>query len=215
MSKEQKNYYKNYYSALNLDLNKVGSHFKVKNFIKQTNKQSKPNILEIGCGIGYLLNYLSEIGNTTGIDISDEAISIAKNNFPTVDFRKINIIENPNYFKDKKFDIIIFDNIIEHLLDKDRDMLLQIVKSNLLNDGGQVIFLYANPFHPVQLIWGAMTRKVLFDPTHVHNWTVKQFIKVVEKDFKIINKEKTSPFTKWVSIGKYFKGEIILFCQKQ
>ena len=158
---------------------------------------------------------MNEIGDCIGIDISEEAISVARNNFSTVDFRKINIIENPDYFKNKKFDFIICDNIIEHLVDKDRNRLLQIIKSNLLNDGGYVIFLYANPFHPVQLIWGAMTQKVLFDPTHVHNWTVKQFMKLVKEDFKIISNKKTSPFTKWVSVGKYFKGEIILFCQKQ
>ena len=92
---------------------------------------------------------------------------------------------------------------------------LKIVKNNLLKDNGYIIFAYANPFHPVpvQLVWGALTKKVLFDPTHVHNWSARQFTKLIEKEFKIVDKKKTSPFTKWVKVAKYFKGDILLFCQ--
>lgn len=46
-------------------------------------------VLEVGCGLGYFTNYLSqnlpEI-NFTGMDISETAIEKAKGNFPSLNF---------------------------------------------------------------------------------------------------------------------------------
>ena len=208
------NYYKNYKSALKINLDNVESFFSMKAFIKSKMNNKDINILDIGCGIGYLTNYFSDIGSVTGIDLNEEAISIAKKNFPEVTFLNLNILENKNGLKDK-FDFIICNNVVEHLEDKHRDNFLTIMNNNLIKNNGYIIFGYANPYHPMQLIWGLLTQKVLFDKTHVHNWTINQFKKVIEPKFKIIDTKKTSPFTKFIGIGKYFKGDILIFSQKK
>ena len=103
----------------------------------------------------------------------------------------------------------------EHLFDENREKLFSRIKTNLLNKEGIIIFGYANPYHPVQLIWGYLTQKVLFDKTHVYNWNIENFKKIVALDFDIIKTEKTSPFTKMISMGKHFKGDILVFARNR
>ncbi len=45
-----------------------------------------PNILDLGCGTGWLSNILSNYGTVTGIELSVEAIAAAKERFPQVKF---------------------------------------------------------------------------------------------------------------------------------
>ena len=69
------------------------------------------SILDIGCGQGVLYQYLQEVFPNVsnvfcGIDIAEEAVSIAKKKFPVIDFRAINFEqENLN----GKFDVVIFN----------------------------------------------------------------------------------------------------------
>jgi len=84
------------------------------------------NILEIGCGHGGICIYMAMNGakKVTGIDVSDEALHMAefvKKQFEDggyikkgiVCFRKsqVEITE----FKDEEFDLIIADNVLEHV----------------------------------------------------------------------------------------------------
>ena len=211
--RDKMKYYSNYESALKINLDKVESFFCMKQFVKANrNNKDEITILDIGCGIGYLTNYFSDMGKATGVDINEEALSIARNNFPNTTYLNFDIIKNSHCFN--KFDFIICNNIIEHLVDEDRNKFLKAIKNNLIKDDGFIIFGYANPYHPVQLIWGFLTQKVLFDKTHIHNYTINQFVKIIRQEFKIIDIKKTSPFTKFIGLGKYFKGDIIVFSKK-
>ena len=67
------NYYKNYYSALKVDLDQVESFFQIKQFIKSNQKKENVSLIDVGCGIGYLTNYL-KIGDTYGVDINKDAL---------------------------------------------------------------------------------------------------------------------------------------------
>jgi len=68
-------------------------------------------ILDVGCGVGEKMDLMKQLGykNVTGIDISDEMITICKNKghdvFITKDFKKIS----------NNFDVIIFSHILEHI----------------------------------------------------------------------------------------------------
>jgi SAM-dependent methyltransferase len=94
-------------------LNSFYTYYPVVSYL--TDKQNL-DILEIGCGCGYLIYSLNNLGHRAiGIDISEIAIKFAIENF------------GPNYFKanidefikinKKKFDLIIAIETIEHLPD--------------------------------------------------------------------------------------------------
>ncbi|MAD56972.1 MAG: hypothetical protein CMK44_00175 [Porticoccus sp.] len=77
-------------------------------FFEYFDEKDVNSILEIGCGYGVSTWFLKDkFKSTTGLDISEDAISSAKKIFPEIDFVKSDVME---YFKnnpDKKFDVIL------------------------------------------------------------------------------------------------------------
>ncbi|MBU1136276.1 MAG: class I SAM-dependent methyltransferase [Nanoarchaeota archaeon] len=87
------------------------SYFPVYNFLKD---KSCLDILEIGCGYGYLTYALNFSGHkATGVDVSKNAIKSALKNFG--DFYKNSDINSFKRKNSKKFDLIIATELIEHL----------------------------------------------------------------------------------------------------
>ena len=72
-------------------------------------------ILEIGCGIGKLTNYLYELGyhNIIGIDISEVAITYGRTHFPNISLHCMPA--DSIKFADEQFDICLSFDLIEHL----------------------------------------------------------------------------------------------------
>ena len=91
------------------------------------------NIADIGCGVGLLLNSLSEIGKVTGIDFSKQAIDFCRESFPgeliQTDCSKPMKINN-------KFDLVIASELVEHIQD---EMVIMNNIYNLLNPNGYAI----------------------------------------------------------------------------
>jgi len=68
-------------------------------------------VLEIGCGTGFLANYLSTIGaDVTACDYSEEAIRIARNRYGNARFIHTDYKEI-----DGKYDVVIMQGVLEHL----------------------------------------------------------------------------------------------------
>jgi 2-polyprenyl-3-methyl-5-hydroxy-6-metoxy-1,4-benzoquinol methylase len=97
------------------------------------NKQVK--ILDMGSGSGEFLEFLRKNTGCTcyGVDLSEERVSIAKSQYPNV-----------NYFvgstkdtglKSSEFDLIISTQTIEHLLDEDLDLTFREMARLLKNNG--------------------------------------------------------------------------------
>jgi len=95
------------------------------------------NILDIGCGKGNFLqkfNSLFHNWNLYGIESSKSSLSIAKNNLSNFIFHEG--IYNKNPF-DKKFDLIVALNVLEHI--EDPKLFLENIFDDL-NESGLVCF---------------------------------------------------------------------------
>jgi len=94
------------------------------------------NILEIGCGHGFNTFVLSKLAksNVIGIDISDEAISVAKKRYPNIHF-KLMSVEKLN-FGDQYFNKVYAIDVFEHV-----DDLNQVINeiSRVLRRKGKLI----------------------------------------------------------------------------
>lgn len=150
------------------------TYFAIFSFLK-----NKPTlkILEIGCGLGYLTYALKKSGNdVTGIDISQEAINFAKDNFGDF-FLNCNIIEN-QLLEPNSFDLIIGTELIEHIPNI-RDFIEKC--KFLLKDGGSMIFTTPNKdfFKDQEVYW-------LTDNPPVHTvWLSKNSFRHLANDFNL------------------------------
>lgn len=113
-------------------------------FIKRNEEKiSGTKILEIGCGTGFLLSLLKDLGaDVLGIEPGNQAdFGLSKYN--------INIIKDyyPSQKVKEKFDIIIFYNVLEHI--SNVEFFLLNVK-NQLKENGRVYFAVPDCEEPIK-----------------------------------------------------------------
>jgi 2-polyprenyl-3-methyl-5-hydroxy-6-metoxy-1,4-benzoquinol methylase len=118
---------------------------------------NEKKILDIGCGLGWLLSYLNNDWDKYGIEISKFASNHAQK------YGKIfnGTLED---FPDKsKFDVIVMNHVIEHL----RNPLWALKKiQNMLTDNG--IFILGTPnFDSAAARRYGKNFRLLNDPTHI------------------------------------------------
>lgn len=117
------------------------------------NKQAK--ILDLGCGSGFLVNFLLQSGyeNVVGIDNSIEQVEFAqKQGLPIIHANGLDFLE-----ENKDFDLIILTDVIEHLK---KDEIIKLLESILsaLADGGYTVIRTGN----ASSIYGTTMRYIDF-----------------------------------------------------
>jgi len=125
------------------------------------------SVLDVGCGEGSLLNLISEIHNPeiiSGIDVSHNALEIAKKVFPDGNFYKIDITKQK---LEKNFDLIVSADVIEHLKD-DEKALMNMAK--MLNPNGRLI---------ISTLLGTM-RDAEKKVGHLRNYNKTQLTKIIK-----------------------------------
>ena len=110
-----------------------------------TSPKVKTDILEVGCGLGYVADFLNkglagDQAAVTGMDISQTAVAKAKKVFPHLNFVAADIGE-VNLSHKASYDMIIMSQILWYILEK----LPQIFKNfeRLIRPGGHLIFINA------------------------------------------------------------------------
>ena len=77
-------------------------------------KKSGGDILEIGCALGYFVNFFPDSFSKYGTDLSEFAIKEAGKRFPSAKFTACDISEKRPF--SKKFDVITALDVLEHTL---------------------------------------------------------------------------------------------------
>lgn len=100
------------------------------------------NILEIGCGIGNISQYLIKKSNLTAIDISPKYIQLVKEKFKNQPNFKAFLWDAsssiPDFLKKESFDSIVCLNVLEHI-ENDLNALQNM--NQLLKKGGYLNLL--------------------------------------------------------------------------
>lgn len=168
-------------------------------------KDKKARILDVGCGTGYFLYYLNKKGYTNyfGIDISKQQIEFCRKNITG----KVKTIDAFKFLRDKKneFDVIIMNDLLEHMPKNRLINFLDLIYISLRNNGAAIIKVpnMSNPF-------GLRSRYI--DMTHEVGFTENSLREVLEViGFQIIQiKGASYPILSFKSaIGKV--GEMIIY----
>jgi SAM-dependent methyltransferase len=131
-------------------------------------------ILEVGCGGGALLAFLAEKGHhATGLDISEEAVDLARRTAPAC--RVVRADAGVLPCEDASFDRLLSHHLVEHLADL--PAALADWRRVLASGGIMAVCtpnrLYASPH-------------IFEDPSHLHIYEGRELAEAVEKaGFKV------------------------------
>lgn len=138
------------------------------------------NILEIGCGTGYVLEMLSKKfpnKKITGGEFFDSGLNQANNrlkNFKNTSLIKLDA-RNMNF--KEKFDVICAFDVIEHI--KEEDKVLNQINKNLARNG---FFIFSVPQH--KFLWSAYDEVAFHKRRYVKDYLIN---KLQDNGFEIIN----------------------------
>jgi 2-polyprenyl-3-methyl-5-hydroxy-6-metoxy-1,4-benzoquinol methylase len=138
-------------------------------------KDPNISVLDIGCGDGYFMDYLRNLGflNLKGIDLSSKSLEIAK-------LKGHNVAQMDVYeLKDEEcYDAIIMMDVLEHL---DEPLnAIKIIKKSLKEKG--FVYISVPICNSVRNRWRRLVFKETrlqqvkkIDETHIHAFTIDDF----------------------------------------
>lgn len=164
----------------NLKASSLPKYGSLSSIIEEINKEEK--VLDVGCSDGYLAKFLPR-NDVYGVDYNPIALKRAQQWCKATKLSNLNDIsdDTPLLFNEK-FDVIVFADILEHLLFPDK--VLQYFKKMLKSEGKVIISLPNVALWRVrlQLLFGKFdyTEYGVLDNTHLHLYTFKSAKKMVE-----------------------------------
>jgi len=139
----------------------------------------KPRVLDFGCGTGWLSAILNEFGPTTGIELSEKAVSIARANYPGVEFICGNVFEVS--LPKKTFDIVVSQEVLEHVEEQEGYVS---IAAECLKEGGYLILTTPNALN-----FNYWTENQLenWNLQPIENWvTIRKMKKLLKSKFHIL-----------------------------
>lgn len=166
-------------------------HGEVARLAHQVNPGS---ILDLGCGEGYVLDALTDLGidaALTGVDMSDEAVAAARERLDGRaeilhgDIRDLRVDLEP-------FDLAMMLEVLEHL-DEPADGL-ELLAS--MSRGPIIVSVPWEPFfRGLNLLRLKNIGRLGSDPEHVQHWTRRSFRRFVSERFEIVDSGRVFPWT--------------------
>jgi SAM-dependent methyltransferase len=110
--------------------------FKVLTSIINEDLSNNFSVLDLGCGVGLMVDFLKESNlinkiNYKGIDISSQMISFAKKRFPEYDFEGRDILESK--LEENSYDYIIMNGLFTEKLNMSQSEMLAFFKEMIKN----------------------------------------------------------------------------------
>lgn len=126
----------------------------------------RPKILDLGCATGWFTERLSHIGDPFGVDLSGEAISIAKSRYPTLNFLEGDIFSMT--IRKGVFDVVVTQEVIAHV--EDQETFIERI-SRVLKPGGYLVITSASKIVMERVDSSSDPRE------HIKKWLSKKELK--------------------------------------
>lgn len=150
------------------------------------------NVLEAGCGEGYVSQFLYEKGyNIDAFDVSEKVIEEAKNSFQCINFFTDSIYKISA--EDNKYDLVVASEVLEHLEEPEKAL------NELFRVSKNYIFVSV-PNEPIWRVLNLVRGKYIKDfgntPGHIQHWSCNGIKKLCEKNkAKILEIKQPLPWT--------------------
>ncbi len=150
------------------------------------------NILEVGCGEGFLTELIEKAipSPISAIDICPEIIFKARNRSPTTHFTVADARYLP--YPNNCFDLVLACEVLEHVLLYD-DVLREITRVS------KRFCLFSVPREPLwrflNLLRLSYIRKLGNTPGHVRHWSSNEFIRLLTRNFRVLEVRLPLPWT--------------------
>lgn len=143
------------------------------------------NVLDVGCGEGYVTDHIKKSKKDITIealDFSRETIQIAGLIHPKINFSQGSIYNLP--FKNDTFDLVIVNEVLEHLEypEKGINEIKRVSRKYcIITVPNEPFFRLSNVFRLKYLSSFGNT------PGHLKNWTINDFKKLMNSNFRKIS----------------------------
>jgi len=125
-----------------------------------------PRILDMGCGTGWFSEELAKIGEATGVELSEAAVSFARSRYPHATFTAGNVLEMA--LPAAHFEVVVSLEVIAHVEDQD-GYLAQAAR--VLKPGGYLVITTVNKFVHDRTDWSEDS------PGHIRYWLDRRSLK--------------------------------------
>jgi SAM-dependent methyltransferase len=135
--------------------------------------EHRGKVLDVGCGIGNFLEHAKKNGwECAGIDIDPDAVDSARRKTGISDIEAADVVEYARRHPDKKFDLITFFDVLEHV-DNHNEFITSI--KSLLKPDGYVAMSMPYREHAMWLMKGDLP------PCHLTCWDRESLKRFLEK----------------------------------
>lgn len=162
-------------------------------------------ILDLGCGSGYITNYLSNLNlNAIGIDFSPKMINIAKKRYPKLQFLLDNFINIEEHFEENSVDGLIALYSI-YFIPKEQLENVMSSLSKVLKNGGKFLFVTEIGKGEDFITSPLMIENNIKEKLYVNYYMKDKLKKILEKNNFNIDyiREKLADDEKEISGGRY------------
>jgi 2-polyprenyl-3-methyl-5-hydroxy-6-metoxy-1,4-benzoquinol methylase len=133
------------------------------------------NILEVGCGTGWLVASLARFGDVTATDLSEASIEVGRERHPDVRFVVGDVADVD---LGGPYDLVLSADVISHVADQ---KLFVTRLAEIMAPGGTFLLMTQNPF-----VWNRSTTLAPQGAGQLRNWpTLKAVRALLDPEFEI------------------------------
>lgn len=151
----------------------------------QRARLKNPNVLEVGCGTGWLSGALAERcgAKVTGVDLSHEAVEQARKTFPHLEFHSGDVLSLP---LQGPYDVVVSADVLAHI--PDQPAVIGLIASQL-RPGGLFILMTQNPF-----VWLRSSYLMQRGPGQYRDWpTLRRIRAMLAPQFETLHVSSIAP----------------------
>lgn len=211
------NHYRNIHEEYHSQIKRSKRIIKDKNFtyrniisVLNSTLTHKLDVIDIGCGAGSLCFYVAnKKNNTLGLDISKIAIRECIKSSREMGLKNVKFLQGefPKVNINRKFDIVVFTEVIEHL-PNDKLALNKIY--NLLKKNGSLILSTPSVNAPLHKI--GITRNFDKKVGHLRRYDIETLSTLIIKSgFHIIEIKKTEGILRNFLFVNSYAGKLVRF----
>jgi ubiquinone/menaquinone biosynthesis C-methylase UbiE len=142
-----------------------------------------PKILDFGCGVGWFTEQLTDMGPATGIDVSEEAITLARSRYSRASFVAGDVLEMP--LPIGEYDVVVSQEVIAHVPDQVKYLARA---ARVLKPGGYLILTTPNCFVQERSDWPPPA------PGHIRQWLRRRaLMRLLRPEFRVLKTTTVVP----------------------